>query len=171
MSGPEQDYSQWNQNQAPPGEGQAPPWNAGGQAQPPPWNAGGQSQPPPWNAGGQGQQPPPWNAGGQWAQPNAYPTQAPVIKNYRTQSIVTLILSIFFCWFGLATAIPALIYSTRVTESIARGDYARAVDASRKARLLSWIAVGIIAFVWVIILIILVVSLSNSNTNTGFSNT
>ena len=159
MSGPEQDYSQWNQNQAPPGQGQAPPWNAGGQGQPPPWNAGGQSQPPPWNAGGQ------------WAPPNPYPTQVPVIKNYRTQSIVTLIASILFCWFGLATAIPALIYSTRVTESIARGDYARAVDASRKARLLSWIAVGIIAFAWVIILIILVVSLSNSNTNTGFSNT
>jgi Interferon-induced transmembrane protein len=146
MSGPEQDYSQWNQNQAPPGGGQPPPWNAGGQGQPPPW------------PGGQ-----------QWSQPNAYAPQAPVmIKNYRTQAIVTLILSILFCWFGLATGIPALIYSTRVTESIGRGDYPRAVDASRKARLLSWISVGIIAFFWVIILIILVVTLShNSPANTG----
>ena len=86
-----------------------------------------------------------------------------MIKNYRTQAIVTLILSILFCWFGLATGIPALIYSTRVTESIGRGDYPRAVDASRKARLLSWISVGIIAFFWVIILIILVVTLSHNS--------
>jgi hypothetical protein len=92
------------------------------------------------------------------------------IKNYRTQAIVTVVLSVLFCWFGLATGIPALIYSTRVTESAGRGDYARAVDSSRKARLLSWISVGIIAFFWVLIGIIIAVSVSHnpgSTTTTG----
>jgi hypothetical protein len=94
------------------------------------------------------------------------------IKNYRTQAIVTVVLSVLFCWFGLATGIPALIYSTRVTESVGRGDYARAVDSSRKARLLSWISVGIIAFFWVLIAIIIAVSVSHGPTTpTNTSNT
>jgi hypothetical protein len=148
MSGPDNDNPQWHQNQEPGGEGQPPQWNAEGQGQPPPWT------------GGQ-----------EWTPPG--PPQAPVmIKNYRTQSIVTLVLSVLFCWFGLATGIPALIYSTRVNESIGRGDYARALDSSRKARLLSWISVGIIAFFWVIIAIIIAVNVSHStSSNTGTTTT
>ena len=103
----------------------------------------------------------PYGTGGGQQPPTA-------IKTYRTQAIIIVVCSVLFGLLGLITGIPALIYSTRVTESLSRGDSMQAVNASRRARVLCWISVGIIALVWLIIIIAAVASGHNSNvTNTG----
>jgi len=143
MAGHDQNYSQWHQDETPSGQGQVPAWSAG-QGQASPWNAQGVS--------------------GWGPQEGPYPPQSPAaIQDYRTRTIVTLVCSFLFCWLAFATGIPALVYSSRVNESIAQGNYVKAMDASRRARLLSLISVGIIVIFWVIIIIAIAASHSNSS--------
>ena len=179
MTGYEQQdpSSGWDQGQAaPPGQGPPPDWNAsGGQwntQQGGPYGTGG----PQYGTGGPqyGTGGPQYGTGGpQYGTGGPYGTgggqQPPTaIKTYRTQAIIIVVCSVLFGLLGLITGIPALIYSTRVTESLSRGDFMQAVNASRRARVLCWISVGIIALVWLIIIIAAVASGHNSNvTNTG----
>jgi hypothetical protein len=72
----------------------------------------------------------------QWTpppQPTAGTTNVP---NY----LVPAILSVFCCW---PLSIVAIIFAAQVNGKVASGDIAGAVDASKKAKLFSFIAIGI----------------------------
>jgi hypothetical protein len=58
------------------------------------------------------------------------------VPNY----LVPAIISIFCCW---PLAIPAIIFATQVNGKIAAGDTAGAQDASKKAKMFSFIAIGL----------------------------
>jgi len=53
---------------------------------------------------------------------------------------VPAIISIFCCW---PLAIPAIIFATQVNGKVAAGDVAGAQDASKKAKMFSFIAIGV----------------------------
>ncbi|PYS24296.1 MAG: hypothetical protein DMF72_05600 [Acidobacteria bacterium] len=58
------------------------------------------------------------------------------VPNY----LVPAIISIFCCW---PLAIPAIIFATQVNGKVAAGDVAGAQEASKKAKMFSFIAIGI----------------------------
>src|SRR2546430_9271349 len=58
------------------------------------------------------------------------------VPNY----LVPAIISIFCCW---PLAIPAIIFATQVNGKVAAGDVAGAQDASKKAKMFSFIAIGL----------------------------
>jgi Interferon-induced transmembrane protein len=71
------------------------------------------------------------------------------VPNY----MVLAIISIFCCW---PLAIPAIIFASQVNNKIATGDVAGAQESSRKAKMFSYIALGLGAL-WVVFVIIYVV--------------
>src|SRR5436853_5162440 len=58
------------------------------------------------------------------------------VPNY----LVPAIISIFCCW---PLAIPAIIFATQVNGKVTAGDIAGAQDASKKAKMFSFIAIGL----------------------------
>ncbi len=77
------------------------------------------------------------------------------VPNY----LVPAIISIFCCW---PLAIPAIIFATQVNGKVAAGDIAGAQDSSKKAKMFSFIAIGLglVAIVIYIIWIVFIVGLS-----------
>ncbi len=65
------------------------------------------------------------------------------VPNY----LVPAIISIFCCW---PLAIPAIIFATQVNGKVAAGDIAGAQDASKKAKMFSFIGLGIGILGWII---------------------
>ena len=70
-----------------------------------------------------------------WTPPPAAGGTA-TVPNY----LVPAIISIFCCW---PLAIAAIIFATQVNGKVAAGDMAGAEDASKKAKLFSFIAIGV----------------------------
>jgi hypothetical protein len=70
----------------------------------------------------------------QWTPPPAGGTTT--VPNY----LVPAIVSIFCCW---PLGIVAVIFAAQVNGKVAAGDIAGATDASKKAKLFSYIAIGI----------------------------
>jgi hypothetical protein len=58
------------------------------------------------------------------------------VPNY----MVPAIISIFCCW---PLAIPAIIFAAQVNSKVAAGDVAGAQDSSKKAKMFSFIAIGL----------------------------
>ena len=89
-----------------------------------------------------------------WTPPPAGGGSAPV-PNYLVPSII----SIFCCW---PLAIPAIIFATQVNGKVAAGDIAGAQDASKKAKMFSFIAIGLglLGILCYVIMLILGVGLS-----------
>jgi len=75
---------------------------------------------------------------------------AATVTNY----LVPAIISIFCCW---PLAIPAIIFATQVNGKVTAGDIAGAQDASKKAKMFSFIAIGIGLLGWIIAFIYWVV--------------
>jgi hypothetical protein len=72
----------------------------------------------------------------QWTPPPP-PIDAPAnVPNY----LVPAIISLFCCW---PLAIVAVIFAAQVNGKVASGDIAGAVDASKKAKLFSFISIGL----------------------------
>jgi hypothetical protein len=73
--------------------------------------------------------------------------------------MVPAIISIFCCW---PLAIPAIIFAVQVNNKVQAGDIAGAQDASKKAKMFSFIAIGLglLAVVCYVIMMILGVGLS-----------
>ena len=63
-------------------------------------------------------------------------------------NLVIAIISIFCCW---PLAIAAIIFATQVNSKVAAGDIAGAQEASKKAKMFSYIAIGIGVVFWLII--------------------
>jgi interferon-induced transmembrane protein len=71
----------------------------------------------------------------QWTPP-PQPTAGTSVPNY----LVPAVLSLFCCW---PLSIVAIIFAAQVNGKVASGDIAGAVDASKKAKLFSFIAIGL----------------------------
>src|SRR5882757_9641886 len=84
----------------------------------------------------------------QWTPPPATggPTTVP---NY----LIPAILSIFCCW---PLGIVAIIFAAQVNGKVAAGDLAGAADASKKAKLFSFIAIGIGLLVGLVYLVFII---------------
>ena len=90
-----------------------------------------------------------------WTPPPASGGAAGTVPNY----LVPAIISIFCCW---PLAIPAIIFATQVNSKLAAGDTAGAEDSSKKAKMFSFIAIGlgVLCILIYVILMILGVGLS-----------
>jgi len=93
-----------------------------------------------------------------WTPPPAGGGSA-TVPNY----LVPAIISIFCCW---PLAIPAIIFAVQVNNKVQAGDIAGAQDASKKAKMFSFIAiglglVGVLAYVIMMVLGVGLSALSN----------
>ena len=85
----------------------------------------------------------------QWTPPPS-PTAAPAnIPNY----LIPAILSLFCCW---PLSIVAIIFAAQVNGKVAAGDIQGAMNASKMAKLFSFIAIGIGLAVGLIYLLLMV---------------
>ena len=89
-----------------------------------------------------------------WTPPPAGGTSA-TVPNY----MVPAIISIFCCW---PLAIPAIIFAAQVNNKAQAGDIAGAQDASKKAKMFSFIAIGlgVVLVLFYVVMMILGVGLS-----------
>src|SRR5437660_12816795 len=71
-----------------------------------------------------------------WTPPPPAGGGSATVPNY----MVPAIISIFCCW---PLAIPAIIFAAQVNGKVASGDVAGAQDSSKKAKMFSFIAIGI----------------------------
>lgn len=86
----------------------------------------------------------------QWTPPPAGGTTT--VPNY----LVPAIVSIFCCW---PLGIVAIIFAAQVNGKVAAGDIAGATEASKKAKLFSYIAIGIGLVVGVIYLLLTILGI------------
>ena len=84
-----------------------------------------------------------------WTPPPASGGGSATVPNY----MVPAIISIFCCW---PLAIPAIIFASQVNSKLAAGDSAGAEDASKKAKMFSYIFLGLGIVVWACYLIFFV---------------
>ena len=83
-----------------------------------------------------------------WTPPSA--GGSATVPNY----MVPAIISIFCCW---PLAIPAIIFAAQVNNKAQAGDVAGAQDASKKAKMFSFIAIGLgvlLILIYVIMMIL-----------------
>ena len=94
-----------------------------------------------------------------WTPPPPPGGGAATVPNY----LVPAIISIFCCW---PLAIPAIIFATQVNGKVAAGDVAGAQESSKKAKMFSFIAIGLglLGILIYIIMLVLGVGLSAMNT-------
>jgi len=80
------------------------------------------------------------------------------VPNY----MVPAIISIFCCW---PLAIPAIIFAAKVNGQVAAGDVVGAQDSSKKAKMFSFIAIGLglVGVIIYVIWIVFIVGLSAMN--------
>jgi Interferon-induced transmembrane protein len=71
-----------------------------------------------------------------WTPPPPPAGGSATVPNY----LVPAIISIFCCW---PLAIPAIIFAVQVNNKVTAGDLAGAQDASKKAKMFSFIAIGL----------------------------
>lgn len=72
----------------------------------------------------------------QWNPPPPPSSASATVPNY----LIPAILSLFCCW---PLSIVAIIFAAQVNGKVASGDIQGAMDASKKAKLFSFIAIGI----------------------------
>ena len=90
-----------------------------------------------------------------WTPPPPPAGGSATVPNY----LVPAIISIFCCW---PLAIPAIIFATQVNGKVAAGDIAGAQDSLKKAKMFSFIAIGLglLGILCYVIMLILGVGLS-----------
>jgi len=93
-----------------------------------------------------------------WTPPPPPAGGSGTVPNY----LVPAIISIFCCW---PLAIPAIIFATQVNGKVAAGDIAGAQDASKKAKMFAFIAIGLglLGILIYVIMLVLGVGLSAMN--------
>jgi len=85
----------------------------------------------------------------EWTPPPSSGAPDAAVPNY----LVLAIISLFCC---LPLGIVAVIFAARVNGLVQAGDTAGALESSRKAKLFSYISIGL-GLVWIIVWIILTV--------------
>jgi len=93
-----------------------------------------------------------------WTPPPPPAGGSGTVPNY----LVPAIISIFCCW---PLAIPAIIFATQVNGKVAAGDLAGAQEASKKAKMFAFIAIGLglLGILIYVIMLVLGVGLSAMN--------
>ena len=93
-----------------------------------------------------------------WTPPPPPAGGSGTVPNY----LVPAIISIFCCW---PLAIPAIIFATQVNGKVAAGDIAGAQEASKKAKMFAFIAIGLglLGILIYVIMLVLGVGLSAMN--------
>jgi|SRR5918999_5394101 hypothetical protein len=93
-----------------------------------------------------------------WTPPPPPAGGSATVPNY----LVPAIISIFCCW---PLAIPAIIFATQVNGKVAAGDIAGAQEASKKAKMFAFIAIGLglVGILIYVIMLVLGVGLSAMN--------
>jgi hypothetical protein len=91
-----------------------------------------------------------------WNPPPPPPGGPTNIPNY----LVPAILSLFCCW---PLAIVAIIFAAQVNGKVQSGDLAGAMDASKKAKMFSFIAIGIGLVVGIIYLLLTLLGVAAGN--------
>ena len=93
-----------------------------------------------------------------WTPPPPPAGGSGTVPNY----LVPAIISIFCCW---PLAIPAIIFATQVNGKVAAGDIAGAQEASKKAKMFAFIAIGLglVGILIYVIMLVLGVGLSAMN--------
>ena len=84
-----------------------------------------------------------------WTPPPPPAGGSATVPNY----LVPAIISIFCCW---PLAIPAIIFAVQVNNKVTAGDIAGAQDASKRAKMFSFIAIGL-GLVGILIYIVMLV--------------
>src|SRR6266852_5638412 len=79
-----------------------------------------------------------------WTPPPPPAGGSATVPNY----LVPAIISVFCCW---PLAIPAIIFAVQVNNKVTAGDIAGAQDASKKAKMFSFIAIGLGVLCYVIV--------------------
>ncbi|MFH8898615.1 CD225/dispanin family protein [Streptomyces coeruleorubidus] len=92
----------------------------------------------------------------QWGQTHA--PQGPVPESYMTPAILVTLL----CF--LPTGIAAIVFASQVSAKATTGDYQGAAQASRRARILILVSVGVGVLFW----LIFIIALSASDTSTEY---
>ena len=130
---------------------------AAGGYQPAPQQAPVYQQPPAYQQPPMYQQPyqPPVQQVTVYQQPNQAGFPGGIVPQIASHMVWAIISLIFFCW---PTAIPAIVYASRVNNRLAMGDYYGARAASRSAKIWCWVSFGIAVGVWVIIFIVWLVA-------------
>ena len=82
----------------------------------------------------------------QWSTPSASGATSDV-PNY----LVPAILSTIFCCLPLG--VVSIIFATQVNSKVQTGDIAGAMEASRKAKMFTFIAVGLGVLTWVCVVV------------------
>ena|SRR6185503_15982276 len=91
-----------------------------------------------------------------WTPPPPPAGGSATVPNY----LVPAIISIFCCW---PLAIPAIIFATQVNGKVAAGDLAGAQDASKKAKMFSFLAIGLgLAGILIYIIMVLVLGVGGA---------
>ena len=90
-----------------------------------------------------------------WTPPPPPAGGSATVPNY----LVPAIISVFCCW---PLAIPAIIFAVQVNNKVTAGDIAGAQDASKKAKMFSFIAIGlgVLCIIIYVIMLVLGVGLS-----------
>lgn len=86
----------------------------------------------------------------QWTPPPPPGAAPATVPNY----LIPAILSLFCCW---PLAIVAIIFAAQVNGKVAAGDIQGAMDASKKAKLFSFISIGLggaIILIYIVLTII-----------------
>ena len=83
----------------------------------------------------------------QWSSPSAAAATSDV-QNY----LIPAILSTIFCCLPLG--VVSIIFATQVNSKIATGDIAGAMEASKKAKMFMFIAIGLGALSWISVIVI-----------------
>lgn len=86
----------------------------------------------------------------QWTPPPPPGTTPATVPNY----LIPAILSLFCCW---PLAIVAIIFAAQVNGKVASGDIQGAMDASKKAKLFSFISIGLGGAVILIYIVLTVI--------------
>ncbi|MER5831550.1 CD225/dispanin family protein [Streptomyces sp. NPDC002130] len=97
---------------------------------------------------------PPHSEQQQWG----FAPQRPVPESYMTPAILVTLL----CF--LPTGIAAIVFASQVSAKLTTGDYQGAAQASRKARILILVSVGLGVLFWLIFIILI----STSGTSTEY---
>ncbi|WP_328838229.1 CD225/dispanin family protein [Streptomyces europaeiscabiei] len=92
----------------------------------------------------------------EWVQDNAPQRQVP--ESYMTPAILVTLL----CF--LPTGIAAIVFASQVSAKATTGDYQGSVQASRRARILILVSVGIGVLFW----LILIIAIGASDTSTEY---
>lgn len=91
-----------------------------------------------------------------WTPPPSPAGGSGTVPNY----LVPAIISIFCCW---PLAIPAIIFATQVNGKVAAGDMAGAQDASKKAKMFSFLAIGLgLAGILIYVIMVLVLGVGGA---------